>query len=67
LQSFWSFLFVFSGIVVVIIGIVSLFSGWLAVKDFFLPTHFICFIAGVFYLVIGIGIALQKMRKHKFE
>ena len=67
LHSFWSFLFILSGIANLILGIVSLFTGWLAVKDFVLPTYAICFIGGIIYFAIGVGIAFMVKRKGKFE
>jgi hypothetical protein len=64
-RSFLSFLFICAGIVVVILGIVSWVSGWLAIKDFPLSTHGIFFIGGAFYIALGLLIAFIVLRKQK--
>ena len=62
-HSFWAFLFVFSGIVNIGLGILSYFTGALSAEDSPLPTFVICLIVGSVYLAIGIAITLVKKPK----
>lgn len=63
-HDFWSFLFVLSGLVDLGIGVVSCFTGALAVSNSPLPTFAICFIVGGVYLSVGFTIAIVRMRRH---
>ena len=62
-RSFWGFLLVLSGIVDVVLGIVSYFTGVLSAENSPLPTFAICLIVGSVYIAFGILIALIKERR----
>ena len=63
--NFWSFLLILAGIVDIGIGVLSYFSGILAVRDSPLSTFLICLIVGSIYFAAGLAVAVVKYKKRK--
>jgi hypothetical protein len=64
-HNLWSFLFVLSGIVDMIIAVILLLGDWLDPDKPKLTVFIICFAVGVAYFTIGIIIALVFSKRQK--
>jgi hypothetical protein len=64
-HNLWSFLFVLSGIVDMLIAVVLLFSDWLDPDEPKITVFIICFAVGIVYFAIGVIIALVYSRRQE--
>ena len=64
-HNLWSFLFVLSGIVDMIIALVLYFGNWLGPDEPKLKIFIICFAVGIVYFTVGIIIALIFLRRRE--